>query len=344
LVSQVIELPQYNVSDDDYILIEKLLDNGAYVKVGQEIAVFEGSKAAYDVESPFEGYISFDAAEGDVVKVNTGFAQIFNNLEDAKKQNLSENNVALSSVNISLKAEKLISENNIDPAVFVGKDIIRHSDVEKYISETQNFDTDVEISDESLIIFGIGSQADVALDAVAEIGEFALAAYVDYKQSQTKKNNLPVISHQNFLKIINSNAVAVYVCLPDRKLERQIFKEVRASRSHLVTIISKTAVISPRAEIGNNVFIGPHCTVGPFAKLSDGVRMLNGSSVAHHATVEENSWISDGARIGGSVVIGADCLIGLNSSVNKHVKIGSKCIVNSNTGVSENQNDGTFVR
>jgi len=343
MVSRVIELPQYNVSDDDYILVEKLLDDGAYVKVGQEIAVFEGSKAAYDVEATFEGYIRFDAAEGDVVKVNSGFAQIFDNLEDAKKQNLSQKN-APSRVNISLKAEKLMSENNISPTVFVGKDIIRLSDVEEYISNTQNFDTEVEISEKSLIIFGIGSQADVALDVVNEVGEFALAAYVDYKQSQTKKNNVPVISHQNFLKIIKSSAVAVYVCIPDRKLEQQIYKEVRASSSHLVTIVSKTAAISPRATIGDNVFVGPNCTVGPFAKLSDGVRMLNGSSVAHHATVEENSWISDGARIGGSVAIGADCLIGLNSSVNKHVKIGSKCIVNSNTGVSENQDDGTFVR
>lgn len=337
-------LPQYNVSDDEYVMVDILVENEAYIEKGQEVAVFEGSKAAYEIEAPVSGYISFNSKIGEVVKVNEPFAEIFDSLEEAKEKLSRQLDKTKVSINISTKAKRLIDENNIDIKVFEGKDIVRESDVAKYLVNSQKDEKEIIVNERSLIIFGIGTQADVAYDAVVETGSFDIVAYVDYEASLDEKDNIPVISRSHFSKLLNTERFSVYVCLPERKLEHSICTEVKASQSNLVSIISKSASVSERAIIGENVFIGPKCVVGPFVELQQGVRMLNGASVAHHSVIGTQTWISDGASIGGNVVIGANCLFGLNSSVNKRVTIGEKCIINSNVNISTNQKQGSFLR
>ena len=337
-------LHQYNVSDDEYVLVEIMVSEVEKVEAGQHIATFEGSKAAYEVEASTGGYVAFSCGVGDVIKVNEVFATVYERLEDIKREPTISKIRDPEDANISAKARNLLEKNNLDIKLFSGKDIIRVSDVENYISEMHSLDLSLELTDRSLLIVGIGSQADVVNDIISEVGDFEISAYVDYKNEIKSKDGLPVISLHQFKSLTLANSIAVYVCLPDRDLEKTLVADVQNSKAYLVNVISRTATVSPRAKLGRNVFIGPNCLVGPFADIGDNVRMLNGSSVAHHSKIGAGTWICDGATVGGNVEIGNQCLIGLNSSVNKKIKIGHKCVITSGTNVSENKQDGVFVR
>lgn len=339
-----VRLPQYNVSDDEYVLVEIKVSQDEKIEVGQHIATFEGSKAAYEVESTASGYVAFSGSVGDVIKVDEVFATIYEHSEDIEKEAKISKKQSSGDTNISAKARKLIETYDLDIGLFNGKDIVRVSDVEKYIAETQPVDLSLTLTDRSLIVVGVGSHSDVVHDTILEIGDFEISAYVDYKNEIKSKDGLPVLSLQQFKSLILTHSIAVYVCLPDRDLEKTLVIEIQSSKAHLVNVISKTATVSPRAKLGRNVFIGPNCLVGPFADIGDNVRMLNGSSVAHHSKIGAGTWISDGATIGGNVEVGSQCLIGLNSSVNKKIIVGDKCVVASGVNVSDNKQNGVFVR
>lgn len=347
--SDVLIMVQDNVSDDSYLLIRKIFQDGDLVEAGQVVAEFEGSKSVIELETHKSGFIHFTCKEGDEVGVGGIYAYI-----SSSKERSPENQASVSpsggeaEVNISAKARQLMKENNLTHDDFPGKRIIRTDDILRLLAGRENGIAESELDDRiharSLIVYGIGSHADVVQDVVISSGDYELCGFVDYKASTRTKGSIPVLSHNEFLSVIQKHEVNVYVCLPTKQLEEEICAEIKSTRAKLVSIISQSACVAESSAIDENVFVGPNCTIGPRATLGQGVRVLNNASIAHHAVIQPYCWVSDGARIGGAAVLGEGCKIGLNSSVNKKVKLGAGSIVNSNVAVTTDQGERSFVR
>lgn len=351
-------IEQVNVSDDEYRLVKLSCNSGDKVEKGENLFSYESSKAIFDFEADENGYIYLNPnlKIDESYKVGHKIAvisesklsskEVDNNFQTNEKSNSNKDHVT----NFTKKAAKLFEESDLDISQFEGMSIVTEENILDAIESKQSLKNrkkpqpELKVDNTSLIIFGIGSQAEVAFDQLCEVNNYNVIAFADYGNSLDEKENLPVISEEQFFKIINKDNINVYICVPDQDKEAEILSLVNNSKSKLINIFANSAVISSSAIIGQNVFVGPNCVVGPYAEIQDSVRMLNNSSVAHHSIIGAHSWISDGARIGGTVKVGKKCLIGLNSSINKKTVIGDSCIVNSNVAVISDHKSGTFIK
>ena len=82
-INEVI-VPQENVSDDAYTIVDILFKNGAKVQKGDNLLVCEGSKTAFEITAQTDGYITYLKKIGDEVSVGTVIAEITSSV---KKQN-----------------------------------------------------------------------------------------------------------------------------------------------------------------------------------------------------------------------------------------------------------------
>ena len=350
MTKYIYKLEKSNSSDDTAILVEIIKADGSFVSKGELLGVVETSKASIELEAKLEGYLFWFRAESDEISVGDSVFAITKSAEkpDNLVKDTFENDMPSSNeVSITGPAQKLMSLHklNLEQLSPANKQIITKQDVEFFIksSATSIVTLETKIDQRSVVIYGIGSQADVVFDALISDELKSVVAFVDFAGHGGVKNNLPIISHEEFMYLLEKHALLVHICLPDANLEKDLIKLVIDSKSELVSVFDASSRISKLSSIGHNVFVGANCTVGPYSQLENAVRLLNNSSVAHHSFIGQQTWICDGARIGGNVRIGQQCLVGLNASVNKKVKVGDHSTIISNTAVMFDVDENSTV-
>ena len=68
-------MPKLAMAMNEGVINQWLVEEGAYVEKGQELATVETEKVAYDVESPEAGYLHIVVAEGETVPCETLIAR-----------------------------------------------------------------------------------------------------------------------------------------------------------------------------------------------------------------------------------------------------------------------------
>ncbi|MEO7044717.1 MAG: biotin/lipoyl-containing protein, partial [Ferruginibacter sp.] len=143
-ILQEIKVPLISVNDTSLTVIEKNFDNGANVKAGDVILVFESSKIAYDVVAETEGYIQYLCDIGNDYDVNEVVALILDTQQETKptqrKSPLKNDHTGLSVKNnwtgatiFSAGALQLMKEKEIDEKIFSGRDFVNQKDVKSFL-------------------------------------------------------------------------------------------------------------------------------------------------------------------------------------------------------------------
>lgn len=140
-----IYVQKLNANDDSYLLAELLINNGTYVKQDERIALLETSKTVFELVSPKDGYIYFNAlitgsqvAPSNLLAVvlssnnysEVELKDIFRNLD---QKNVSERIISTYETRFSKKALELIEKHKLDPKAFFGKSVVREKDVLSYL-------------------------------------------------------------------------------------------------------------------------------------------------------------------------------------------------------------------
>lgn len=74
--AEAVTVPQVDVNDEEMLLVEWRVEEGAAVAAGQVLCVLETAKATSDLESPAAGVVRREGAEGDTVRVGQTIAWI----------------------------------------------------------------------------------------------------------------------------------------------------------------------------------------------------------------------------------------------------------------------------
>lgn len=161
-----IVLPKFNNNDESYTLLYWLLDAGKSVSKQEAIAVFETSKAAFDLESESEGILHPLPQAGDECKPGDVIGYLF--ATEAERQDFIQNSGAKTketkdkSLTITKAAQELIEKYGIAEESIrkLGKSIIKRPDIEKLISEqNQGVVTGLEISRQQMAIARVVTQS-----------------------------------------------------------------------------------------------------------------------------------------------------------------------------------------
>ncbi|HTR30460.1 MAG TPA: 2-oxo acid dehydrogenase subunit E2 [Puia sp.] len=148
---QEISVPLLAVNDTTLTVVEISLPNGAPVRKGDLILVFETSKTTYDVEAPAEGYIQYLCTTDRDYEVNEVVARIYSEeAEAAAGKPLLNGHVAeVKAADLaaapavahhwegepvfSYEADALIATSGLDKAVFKGHDFVTARDVANFL-------------------------------------------------------------------------------------------------------------------------------------------------------------------------------------------------------------------
>lgn len=161
-----IVLPKFNNNDESYTLLYWLLDTGKPVSKQEAIAVFETSKAAFDLESEAEGILHPLPQAGDECKPGDVIGYVF--ATEQERQDFINNLGAKAkttddkSLTITKAAQELIDKHDISEESIrkLGKNIIKRPDIEKLISEqSQGAVTGLEISRQQIAIARVVTQS-----------------------------------------------------------------------------------------------------------------------------------------------------------------------------------------
>jgi pyruvate/2-oxoglutarate dehydrogenase complex dihydrolipoamide acyltransferase (E2) component len=143
---QEILVPLLAVNDTTLTVVEISLANGARVRKGDLVMVFETSKTTYDVEAQAEGYIQYLCEADRDYEVNEVVARIYSEEAEAATATPPRNGhkveiTAPPSVACqwegetvySYEADALIASSGINKAVFKGRDFVTVADVAGFL-------------------------------------------------------------------------------------------------------------------------------------------------------------------------------------------------------------------
>ncbi len=150
-IIQKIEVPLIAVNDTSLTVVEINFSNKDFIKKGDIVMVFETSKTTYEVIAEVDGYIKYLCEKDNDYAVNTVVAEIYEteteiqieikiSASNETKMERVGNKELPSPLNyegdilISNDAKKLISQNNIDPIVFSGYEMLTKKDVLQYLN------------------------------------------------------------------------------------------------------------------------------------------------------------------------------------------------------------------
>ena len=134
---QEIIIPKESIADDSVLLLKWYKENGVKVNKGDNIANCETSKAIFDIETPFDGYLFYQYKVGDEIPVGSLLAIIskefsfsFDTYNLDKKE---QNQMPKEKVRFSKMALQLIEKNDLKKEIFYHLNMVTKKDVLDYL-------------------------------------------------------------------------------------------------------------------------------------------------------------------------------------------------------------------
>lgn len=328
-MSEVINImmPQENVSDDFYTVIEVLFNDGEKVKAGDGIIVCEGSKTAFEIEAESDGFIFYKKSLGDEVEVGEVVAEISHEGHDIIDESSSKE-VKLD-INISKKATELAKKHNIDLSIFANKTMVSTKDIQKVINKKNNLESNDLFKKNDVAIVGAGGHSKQIYDSIKD--KRNIVGLIVASLSEEPYDDLDIIGTLDDFEALrerNLNKIIIGFGSLDNPKKRQILAdELRSLGFKLDNVIHPTAIIEPSAIIKDGVQIFAGAIVGSRARISDNSIINSGAIVSHDSFIKKNVHITPGAILGGGVEIGENTIVGMGCSIYLGVKIGQNKVL-----------------
>ena len=366
----IVKIPKENVNDEFYTLIELNVNSGDQIKKGTLIGVFETSKASFDIFAEMDGYIFFNAIINDNIPVGKPFCIITEDskLESNDKALLQGSNSSSTTMKdkekkVSKDAQNLIKKYAIDINQINNDGLIKKSDVEKYLQQSNekfeydsNFD-DVKISPDknNILIMGAGGHAKMIIDIINADKTYNIVGIVD-ASSMIKSNStiindvmgIPVICDDSKLNKLFEMGVDYAVnavgFIESPKPRENVFKLLKKLGYKVPNIIHQTAVIEPSVKLGEGNHIFANALIGSNSIIGNNCIINSSSVLTHDIMINNNVHITPGALLAGYVTIGFATIIGMGATVYFKVKIGSNVKIYNGCNIIEDIPDGSIVR
>ncbi|WP_417432233.1 acetyltransferase [Kiloniella sp.] len=189
---------------------------------------------------------------------------------------------------------------------------------------------------QEVVIFGVGSLAEVAHYFLTHDSGFTVAGFVVHEAhlSQREFCGLPVVPFEEIEKDFPASKYKAFVAVGYKKLNKlreDIYKEFKNKGYECISYISSKATTWPNMVVGENVFILEDVTVQPFVIIGDNVFVWSGNHIGHHTRIEDHCFITSHVVISGHCIIGERSFLGVNSTISEGVAIASDNLIGPNS-------------
>jgi sugar O-acyltransferase (sialic acid O-acetyltransferase NeuD family) len=347
---KMILVSQLGVNDEKANLVKWESVNGDEVEKGEVICILETTKAAYDVETEYGGYIAHLVDEGDSVLVGQPLAIISSTYEEATNQKkifksevAKKNKERERGVFATKKAEQVARECsvNLKDITPVFGAIIRESDVLKYVesarTKSKELIINLEIDMIPVVVYGAGLGGSTINETLSLGDTYQVVCYIDDNSAyRTELDGIPVYSDSFLKKIIGMGVKHAITGVSNGYIRKKIAKKLTNFGFELINAIHPNSFVSPTVKIGvsNHIKAGSvidtNTTIGSFCIID------NGAIIAHDNVIEDGCHIAPGAIFGSKIHLGANTVVGIGASISTNINIGEKCIISVGAAITQN--------
>jgi acetyltransferase-like isoleucine patch superfamily enzyme len=306
-------VPQEAAGDDHVRIVEWVVADGARIDKGTIAVLTETSKAAFEIEAPFSGYLFHLFQRGESVRIGSPIAVIA--AENVRPELPTRQQAAadLGASRFTRKALEMMRQHQVPESAFSGCVVVRTSDVEAYLR----------------------SQACTARNGKRFFGDEELSAD---ENGENVDESADLRSLQALLTRLRRKLKAKYNRhVPLGTLLHDRWDVAREYRFGEGTSVYDECLIQGDVTMGERCWVGPYTVLdGNFAALRIGnnVSIGTGAHVYTHDTIDRTLTDGQAPIHTGDTVIGDSCFIGPLAIVGPGSVLGDHCFVASGSFVS----------
>jgi len=342
---KIIYTPKVGTSDIEVKLCV-IHQHNVRVKVGDIICEVETSKATYDIETEYEGYVYVIHDLNKNILIGSPLAiisesqlnEIDLNMELNKLISIDESNS--SNISITKKAQILIDKFNLDISS-IKKDVITEKDVQEFLfkGELKNDLQDIKFRSQDIVIVGIGGHAGMCIDILKQSNEFNIVGFIDDNLTQDDKYGLKYLGRLDDIEFLTKkglrNAVLGIGFLGNLKKREKVY-DYLTQFVNIPTIIHNKAIIEPTAKIHNGCQIMAGAIIGSNVLIGQNCIVNSGAIVSHDSIVSDNSHLTPGATLAGHVRVGKRVTVGMCSTIYIGLSVSDDTVITNGKTVVEN--------
>lgn len=182
----------------------------------------------------------------------------------------------------------------------------------------------------NLIIYGVGSQAEVAYSYFQIDSDYRTIAFT-VEQSYIKEQHfqeLPLIPFEEIENHISPDDAEMYIAVGPIKVCSVLESYFLQAKAKGYTLASYHSSVLDKyfvPKYGENCFIDHASFFHPFIKLGNGVT-LNNAHIGHHCEIGDFTFLTS-ALLGGRVIVEDHVFIGMRATIKEGVRIGKGSII-----------------
>lgn len=356
---QAVRVPLLNANEDEVVVVDVRVNEGAEVRNGDVLFVVESTKAAMDVEAPCSGYVrNLRAEKGHRVGVNSVLCVITASSDEPVATSEISSNESGRPFRITRKAQELAERHGLDLSNRGLTGIVKESDVERLL-ENQSVAPQpgarkrerLEVppgAGEAVVVYGASGHARVLIDLMRSNGKFFPVAALDDSPSDAEVLGVPVLGNSSLFAQLRAEGVEHAVLgigsVQNHPARVKLYDRLLTAGFTVPNLIHARAMVEPSVMmgVGNQIFAG--AVVGSAARLGDDTIINSGTIVSHDCVIASHTHLSPGSILAGGVEVGENTLIGMGVTVYLGVRIGRNVVVANGSHIMKNVPDGTIVR
>lgn len=206
-----------------------------------------------------------------------------------------------------------------------------------------------EITEKKIIIFGTGTNADLAHYYFTHDSPHKIIAFTADKKYVESDSflGLPLIPFEEIESSYPPDSYFMFIALSYRevnKIRALKYEEAKTKGYKFANFISTKSVIWDNVEIGDNCFILENQTIQPYVKIGNNVTIWSGNHIGHHSIINDHCYITSHVVISGYVNIGSYSFLGVNCTIRDGLSIAPKSVLGAGATIVKNTEEkGVYI-
>lgn len=343
-------VPLVNPNESESVIARLAVKEGQQVKQGALLAVFETTKATFELCAEQEGFVlGLTAREGDQVKTGERLCYLAQSRnatlpEESEQAGAKKLEEPASDYLITRPALALAREHDVNLKQFTQGTLITEKMVQEVLlGELPEAEADV------LIIYGGGGHAKSLIDLIRAQGKYRIHGVLDDGiPAGSLVLDVPVLGDGSMLKDLRRKGIGLAVNavggIGSIRPRLAVFESLRQAGFAFPTVVHPRAVVESTALVAEGCQIFCHAYIGSAARVGFGCIVNTGAVVSHDCVLADYVNISPGAILAGAVTVKEKSLVGMGVTVNLNVSVGPAARVGNSAVVKGDVPENGIVR
>tara|TARA_R110002049_G_scaffold154628_8_gene319264 strand:+ start:144 stop:812 length:669 start_codon:yes stop_codon:yes gene_type:complete len=188
------------------------------------------------------------------------------------------------------------------------------------------------VSREDVVLFGIGSVAEVLHHVLERSGQHRVVAFAVDRAliREPVFRGLPLVAWDEVARHYPPKRFRMMIAVGyvhANRLRAERFGQARDMGYRMISYVSPGAALWDGFTMGENCRIGDGVRIQPFSHIGDDVFIGSESFLGHHCVIGDHCYLSASVRIAGHVKVEPYCYIGINATIRNRVTLARSGVI-----------------